>query len=396
MKSSYCKMSDLNLANQRVLIREDLNAPLENGCITNDERIQRALPTLRLALKQNARVMVLSHLGRPLEGQFDAELSLAPVAKALSQALDQEVLLVRDWLDGVTVAPGQIVLCENARFNVGEKENDATLSQRIAALCDVFVMDAFATAHRAEASTVGVQAYAPIVCAGPLLDEELIALGKVLDHPEKPLVAIVGGAKVSTKFHLLQSLLDKVNTLIVGGGIANTLLVAAGFFVGKSLYEPEWIETAKSLLENAKLKGVHIPLPVDVVVATEFSASGAATVKAVDAVLAEEMILDVGPKTAASYRALMANAKTIVWNGPVGVFEFEAFSHGTEALGCAIAMSSAYSIAGGGDTLAAVAKYHLTEKISYICTGGGAFLEYLQGDVLPAVAMLQQRALHNV
>ncbi|WP_423063381.1 phosphoglycerate kinase [Candidiatus Paracoxiella cheracis] len=391
----FIKMSDLDLANKRVLIREDLNVPMENGRVTSDERIVRALPTIQMALKENARVMILSHLGRPEEGKYDSAFSLAPVAKILSEKLGQEVPLVKEWLDGVEVLPGQAVLCENVRFNVGENENDPALSKRMAKLCDVFVMDAFATAHRAQASTVGVGEFAPIACAGPLLTSELQALSRSLQNPKHPLVAIVGGSKVSTKFQVLEALLNKVDQLILGGGIANTFLKAQGYEIGKSLYEPEWVAKAGELLTKAKKKNVAIPLPEDVVVAKELKADAKATVKSIDDIAADDCIFDVGPKTAGHYPHWMHNAGTIVWNGPVGVFEMPAFSQGTRALGNAIAASAAYSIAGGGDTLAALDEFGIEQQISYISTGGGAFLEFLEGQTLPAVAMLEKRVNDN-
>ena len=386
------KMTDLDLRGKRVLIREDLNVPIKDGRITSAARIEASLPTLRAALDAGAAVMAMSHLGRPKEGAFDPELSLAPVAAALGQALGREVLLVRDWLGGVTVAPGQLVLLENVRFNVGEKKDDAALAQRMAALCDVYVMDAFGTAHRAEASTHGVARFAPVACAGPLLVRELEALERALARPARPLIAIVAGSKVSTKLTILESLIDKVDRLIPGGGIANTFLAAAGQPIGKSLHEPELIDEARRLMAAAQAKGVEIPLPVDVVVASEFAEQAKATVKAADAVAADEMILDIGPETARQYAALAAAAGTIVWNGPVGVFEFPAFREGTRVLAEAIADSAAFSIAGGGDTLAAIDLFGLAGRISYVSTGGGAFLEFLEGKTLPAVAALQARA----
>ena len=386
-------MSDLDLANQRVLIREDLNVPMQAGRITDTTRIERALPTIQQAQQANARVIVMSHLGRPTEGSFEAQYSLKPVAKALSEALGQPVRLVNDWFD-LDLNPGEVVMLENVRFNQGENENDAALAQDMAHQCDIFVMDAFATAHRAQASTVGVARFAPIACAGPLLTEELQALSAVLDQPKQPLVAIVGGSKVSSKIQLLEALLDKVDTLIVGGGIANTLLAAQGVNVGKSLYESDWVASAEKFLANAKTKGVNVPLPVDVVVASEFSADASATTKKITELTTDDMILDVGPETAATYPALMQAAGTIVWNGPVGVFEFANFSAGTRALGEAVAASPGVSIAGGGDTLAALAQFHLTDKMSYVSTGGGAFLEYLEGKTLPAVAILEKRHEH--
>lgn len=384
-------MSAIKLANKRVMIREDLNVPMKEGVITSDERIIRALPTIQQALKQNAAVMVLSHLGRPDEGSYNQAFSLAPIAHALSEALGQEVLLKRDWLNGIDIKPGQIVLCENVRFNVGEKENDEVLARRMAALCDVFVMDAFATAHRAEASTVGVAEYAKEACAGPLLMEELSALKKALHHAERPLIAIVGGSKVSTKIQLLDHLLDKVDVLIPGGGIANTLLAAKGYSVGKSLYEADWIEASQAFFKKAAAKGVSIALPSDVAIAKQFEATAKREHRALTDIESDDLILDVGPETIAHYAPLMRTAKTIVWNGPVGVFEFPEFALGTRALGDAIVNSSAYSLAGGGDTVAAIQAFGMRDKISYVSTGGGAFLEFLQGDVLPAVSVLEKR-----
>lgn len=382
------KMSELDLTNKRVLIREDLNVPIKDGKITSDARLQAALPSLRLALEAGARVMVMSHLGRPKEGEHEAEFSLAPIAEYLSQALGQEVVLQKEWLEGGEVInPGQLVLMENVRFNQGEKANDDELSKKMAALCDIFVMDAFGTAHRAQASTHGVAKFAPIACAGPLLVGELEALSKALDNPAKPVVAIVGGAKVSTKLTVLESLSAVVDQLIVGGGIANTFLAAQGQPIGKSLSESDLIDTAKAL--TAK---IDIPVPQDVVVATEFSETAVATIKSAENVADDEMILDIGPKSAEHLAEILSNAKTIVWNGPVGVFEFDQFGKGTEVIARAIANSDAFSIAGGGDTLAAVDKYGIKEQVSYISTGGGAFLEFLEGKELPAVSILQQRA----
>lgn len=387
------RMTDLDLNQQRVLIREDLNVPIAEGRISSDKRIQAALPTLRQALDKNAAVMAMSHLGRPTEGQFDPRFSLAPVAEYLSQALGQKVPLVSDWVDGgFSVQPGQLVLLENVRFNVGEKACDDSLSRKMAALCDVFVMDAFGTAHRAQASTVGVAKYAPVACAGPLLVRELEALGKALKNPKRPFLAIVGGSKVSTKLTVLESLSQTVDQLIVGGGIANTFIAAAGHPVGKSLYEPNLVNEAKRLMAAAEAKGATIPVPLDVVTATEFSPKAEATVKAVQDVADNDMILDVGPRTAAIFADMARQAGTIVWNGPLGVFEFDAFGHGTENLARAIAESPGFSIAGGGDTLAAIDKYGVENGISYISTGGGAFLEFLEGKTLPAVAILEQRA----
>lgn len=382
------KMSELDLTNKRVLIREDLNVPIKDGKITSDARLQAALPSLRLALEAGARVMVMSHLGRPKEGEHEAEFSLAPIAEYLSQALGQEVVLQKEWLEGGEVInPGQLVLMENVRFNQGEKANDDALAKKMAALCDIFVMDAFGTAHRAQASTHGVAKFAPIACAGPLLVGELEALSKALDNPAKPVVAIVGGAKVSTKLTVLESLSAVVDQLIVGGGIANTFLAAQGQPIGKSLSESDLIDTAKAL--TAK---IDIPVPQDVVVATEFSETAVATIKSAENVADDEMILDIGPKSAEHLAEILSKAKTIVWNGPVGVFEFEQFGKGTEVIARAIANSDAFSIAGGGDTLAAVDKYGIKEQVSYISTGGGAFLEFLEGKELPAVSILQQRA----
>lgn len=384
------KMTDLDLAGKRLLIREDLNVPVENGKTASDARIRAALPTLQLALESGAAVMVMSHLGRPTEGKFEAEHSLQPVADTLSQLLGVEVKLQRDWLDGVCIEPGQIVLCENVRFNTGEKANDPALAKRMAALCDIFVMDAFGTAHRAEASTEGVSHHAPIACAGPLLVRELDMLRKALDHPARPMVAIVGGSKVSTKLTVLQTLLDRVDQLIVGGGIANTFIAADGHNVGKSLYEPDLIGEAQRLVKVASDRGTVIPVPVDVVVGKSFSADAQATTREVDDVRDDELILDVGPRTAKLYADYMASAGTIVWNGPLGVFEFDQFGHGTLTLAQAIADSSAFSLVGGGDSLAALDKYALADRMSYLSTGGGAFLEFIEGKTLPAVAALEQ------
>jgi len=386
------RMTDLDLRGQRVLIREDLNVPVDDaGNITSELRIEAALPTLRMALDAGAAVMVMSHLGRPKEGAWSQTDSLAPVAKRLSELLGREVPLVRDYLDGVDVAPGQLVLLENCRMNVGEKADDEALSKKYAALCDVFVMDAFGTAHRAQASTHGVIRFAPVACGGPLLMAELDALDKALANPARPLLAIVAGSKVSTKLELLGSLVGKVDQLIVGGGIANTFIAALGHGVGKSLVELDLLDTAKQIMADAHARGADIPLPLDVVVAPAFAADAPATVKAVDAVDADDMILDIGPATAARYAELIAQAGTVVWNGPVGVFEFDAFAAGTEAVARAIAASRAFSIAGGGDTLAAVDKFGIASEVSYISTGGGAFLEFLEGKTLPAVAALDAR-----
>ena len=391
---SVIRMNDLDLRDQRVLIREDLNVPIDDhGRITSTQRLDAALPTIRAARDAGAKVMVMSHLGRPKEGQFDAESSLAPVALWLSSKLDQPVRLVADYLvNGVEVAAGEVVLLENCRMNVGEGKDDDTLAKKYAALCDVFVMDAFGTAHRAQASTHGVIRYAPVAAAGPLLSAELDALGKALEHPAHPLLAIVAGSKVSTKLTLLDNLIGKVDQLIVGGGIANTFIAAMGHSVGNSLYEPDLIDAAKKVLADARRRGAEVPMPVDVVVAPAFSAQAPATVKPVDQVGEDEMILDIGPQTAELYAALIAKAGTVVWNGPVGVFEFDAFGKGTETLARAIAASNAFSIAGGGDTLAAVDKYGIADQVSYISTGGGAFLEFLEGKELPAVTALKARA----
>lgn len=388
---SIVRMTDLDLTGKRVLIRQDLNVPIEDGRITSEQRILASVPTLKLALEKGAAVMVTSHLGRPKEGTWTEADSLAPVAQRLSELLKIDVPLVRDWVDGVQVQPGQLVLLENCRMNVGEGNDDEALAKKYAALCDVFVMDAFGTAHRAQASTHGVIRFAPVAAGGPLLMAELDALAKALAQPARPLLAIVAGSKVSTKLELLTSLVEKVDQLIVGGGIANTFIAAAGYKVGKSLCEPDLIETANKIVAAAKARGADIPLPRDVVVAKQFMPDAEATVKAVDAVAEDDLILDIGPDTAARYAGLIAKAGTVVWNGPVGVFEFDAFSHGTETLAQAIATSPAFSIAGGGDTLAAVDKYGIAGQVGYISTGGGAFLEFLEGKTLPAVAALEAR-----
>jgi phosphoglycerate kinase len=385
-------MADLDLRGKRVLIREDLNVPVNNGVVSSDARIRAALPTLRSALQQGARVIVLSHLGRPEEGRFDPALSLAPVAAKLSELLGKPVPLQRDWLAGVECEPGALVLCENVRFNKGEKKDNDALARQMAALCDVFVMDAFGTAHRAEASTHGVAKYAARACAGPLLVAELDALERALAKPARPLVAIVAGSKVSTKLVLLESLLDRVDQLIVGGGIANTFLAATGIQVGKSLYEKDMLEIARKLLARAQARGTEIPLPVDVVVAREFAATAHADVRPVDQVADDELILDIGPDTAEALATILQAAGTIIWNGPVGVFEFDQFGEGTKTIANAIASSKSFSIAGGGDTLAAIEKYGVEDGISYISTGGGAFLEFVEGKTLPAVAVLEERA----
>lgn len=385
------RMQDLDLRGKRVLIREDLNVPIKDGRITSTQRLDAALPTLRAAHASGAKVLVMSHLGRPKEGVWEASASLAPVAAWLGQALGCEVRLVRDYLDGVNMADGEIVLLENCRMNVGEDKDDESLSRRYASLCDVFVMDAFGTAHRAQASTHGVVKFAPVACAGPLLMAELDALARAWESPERPLLAIVAGSKVSSKLALLENLITRVDQLIVGGGIANTFLAATGLSVGKSLYEPDLIPTAQRILAAAKARGTQLPLPIDVVVAPRFAADAPASIKLVAAVAADDLILDIGPATAAAYAALIHAARTVVWNGPVGVFEFEAFGAGTETLARAVAASSAFSIAGGGDTLAAIEKYGVQDQISYISTGGGAFLEFLEGKELPAVAALRAR-----
>jgi phosphoglycerate kinase len=385
-------MSCVDLRDKRVLIREDLNVPIQNGSVTSDARIRAALPTIQAARSALARVIVMSHLGRPEEGKYAEEFSLAPVAKRLAQLLGIPVALKKDWLGGVEVGPGEVVLLENVRFNKGEKKDADDLARRMAALCDVYVMDAFGTAHRAEASTHGVAKYAPLACAGPLLVSELSALETALLKPARPLLAIVAGSKVSTKLTVLESLLSKVDQLIVGGGIANTFLAALGFNVGKSLYEPNMLDICKRLLEQSKQRGIVIPMPTDVVVGTEISSTAEADVKNVGNVSAEDMILDIGPDSAEAIAKLVASAGTILWNGPVGVFEFEQFGEGTRALATAIASSKAFSLAGGGDTLAAIEKYGIEDSISYISTGGGAFLEFVEGKKLPAVEILEQRA----
>ena len=389
---SVIKMTDLELANKRVLIREDLNVPVKNGKITSDARLRAALPTLKLALEAGAKVMVMSHLGRPTEGEYNEEFSLQVVADYLAEALNKPVRVAKDYLDGIEVAAGELVVFENVRFNVGEKKNDEALSKKMAALCDVYVMDAFGTAHRAQASTHGVGQFAPIACAGPLLAGELEALGKALHNPARPLVAIVGGSKVSTKLTVLDSLSKIVDQLVVGGGIANTFIAAQGNNVGKSLYEADLMDEANRLTANAKENNGSIPTPTDVVVGKEFSETAVATLKNVADVNDDDMIFDIGPDSAKELAEIIKNAGTIVWNGPVGVFEFDQFGEGTKVIAQAIADSKAFSIAGGGDTLAAVDKYDIADKVSYISTGGGAFLEFLEGKKLPAVAMLEARA----
>ena len=391
------KMIDLDLRAKRVLIREDLNVPLDDtGRISSDVRIRAALPTIQYAIKAGACVMLMSHLGRPKEGAYNPALSLATVAERLTELLGVKVPLVRDWIDGVQVAPGAVALLENVRFLKGEKQDDETLARHMAALCDIYVMDAFGTAHRAEASTHGVAKFAALACAGPLLTRELEALSRALEHPARPLVAIVAGSKVSSKLTLLDALTHKVDRLIVGGGIANTFIAAAGYNVGKSLFEPALVAEAKRLTTAACQRGGDIPLPLDVVVAQEVSANAEADVRNVDQVGADEMILDIGPDTSELYAAILKQAGTIVWNGPVGVFEYDQFGEGTRAVANAVAESPAFSIAGGGDTLAALDKYGVTDRISYVSTGGGAFLEFLEGKILPAVAVLEQRAKDSV
>ncbi len=396
MPVSIIRMQDLDLADRRVLIREDLNVPLKDGSISSTQRLQAALPTLRAARDAGARVMVLSHLGRPQEGEWHQSSSLAPGAAWLGRALGCPVRLQRHYLDGVEVAAGEVVLLENCRMNIGEKADDDQLARQYAALCDIFVMDAFGTAHRAQASTHGVARFAPVAAAGPLLMAELDALGRAFLHPEHPLLAIIGGSKVSSKLALLESLVRKVDQLIVGGGIANTFLAADGKPVGKSLYEPDLVATAKRILDAAAARGASIPLPVDVVVADRFDAEASATLKSVDTVEPDDLILDIGPATAAHYAELIGAAKSLVWNGPVGVFEFEAFAEGSRVVATAVSASPAFSVAGGGDTLAAIDLFGVAEGIDYISTGGGAFLEFLEGQELPAVAMLKQRGTGSV
>ncbi len=386
------RMTELDLRGKRVLIREDLNAPVQDGAVTSDARLRAALPTLRQAMVAGAKVFVLSHLGRPKEGAYDEKLSLAPVAARMSKLLGKPVPLRRDWLGGVDCAPGEAVLCENVRFNTGEKRDDDGLARRMAALCDVFVMDAFATAHRAEASTHGIARFARQACAGPLLVGELEALERALENPARPLVAIVAGSKVSTKLTVLEALLEKVDRLIVGGGLANTFLAATGIAVGKSLQESDMLDIARRLMSRARARGAEIPLPTDVVVAKELAATAHADIRSIHDVRADEMILDIGPDTAERLSGSLQSAGTIIWNGPVGVFEYEQFGEGTRAIADAVARSKAFSLAGGGDTLAAIEKYGVEDGISYVSTGGGAFLEFVEGKKLPAVAILEARA----
>ena len=386
------KMTDLALANKRVFIREDFNVPLKDGGIADDTRIRAALPGIKHALEKGAALMLTSHLGRPKEGVFEESESLAPVAAHLGKLLGRDVPLKRDWLDGVEVKPGEVVLLENCRFNKGEKKNDEGLSKKMAALCDIYVNDAFGTAHRAEATTHGIARYAKVACAGPLMAAEIDALSRALEQPARPLVAIVGGSKVSTKLTILASLANKVDQLVVGGGIANTFLLAAGGKIGKSLAEPELVEETKKIADILKAKGGSVPIPTDVVCAKEFSEGAKATTKRSSEVADDDLILDIGPETAEALARLLKKAGTIVWNGPVGVFEFDQFGDGTRRIAQAIAESDAFSIAGGGDTLAAVAKYKIADRVSYISTGGGAFLEFLEGKKLPAIEILEERA----
>jgi phosphoglycerate kinase len=386
------RMSDADLRGKRVLIREDLNVPVQAGAVTSDARIRAALPTIRYAIDQHAKVFILSHLGRPTEGVYEEQYSLAPVAARLSDLLGQPVALRKDWLAGVDCPQGSAVLCENVRFNPGEKKDSELLARQMASLCDVFVMDAFGTAHRAEASTHGVARFAPVACAGPLLIGELVALERALQKPARPLIAIVAGSKVSTKLTVLEALLEKVDMLIVGGGLANTFLAATGVKIGRSLHEAEMLDVARALLAKARARGADIPLPTDVVVARDFAATAHADVRPIHEVRDNEMILDIGPDTAERFSELLHGAGTIVWNGPVGVFEFDQFGEGTRTLANAIARSKAFSLAGGGDTLAAIEKYGVEDSISYISTGGGAFLEFVEGKKLPAVDILERRA----
>ena len=388
----FLRLHDVSVRNKRVLVRVDFNVPLQDGVITDDTRVRASLPVIRELVQAGAAVMLMSHLGRPKEGVFDERHSLKPVAEHLGRLLNCTIPLQRNWLDGVAVPPGAVVLLENVRFEAGEEANDDGLARRMACLCDVFVNDAFATAHRAQASTHGVAKYAPVACAGPLLVAEVEALTRAIQDPAHPMLAVVGGSKVSTKLTILEQLLKKVDALIVGGGIANTFLAAAGFQVGKSLQEPDLVPAAQRMLAQAAQRGHPIPLPVDVVCAREFSAGAAATIKNVADVDAGDLIMDVGPETARRYAATVAGAATVIWNGPLGVFEWEQFGHGTHALAQAIAASKAFSLAGGGDTLSAIAHYDISDRISYISTGGGAFLEFLEGRTLPAIAILEESA----
>jgi phosphoglycerate kinase len=389
---SIIKMTDLDLGNKRVLIRVDFNVPIKAGVVSSDARIRAALPTLKLALEAGAKLMVMSHLGRPTEGVLTAADSMQPIATHLGQLLGTKVTLATDYLDGIDVKAGEIVLFENVRSNIGEKANDAQLSKKLAALCDIFVNDAFGTAHRAQASTHGVAQYAPLACAGPLLSRELEALAQALDNPARPMVAIVGGSKVSTKLLVLDSLMDKVDQLIVGGGIANTFIAATGLEVGNSLVEMDLVDEAKALMKKASRRGASIPIPEDVVVGKEFSETTKATIKAATEVAEDDMIFDIGPLTSKQLEQIILNAGTIIWNGPLGVFEFDQFGAGTESLARAIAANKGFSIAGGGDTLAAIDKYGIADNVSYISTGGGAFLEFVEGRALPAVEILKQQS----
>ncbi len=388
---SFLRMDELDLNGKRVMIREDFNVPVDSGRVTSDARIRAAVPTIKMALDRGAAVILLSHLGRPVEGEFNDKFSMAPVAEHLSGLLGLTVRFQKTWLGGFDINPGEVVLCDNVRFNVGEKGNDGALAKSMAALCDVFVMDAFGSAHRAQASTEGVARFAPVACAGPLLSRELFELEKALTDPERPMLAIVGGSKVSTKLTVLEALMSKVDKLIVGGGIANTFIAASGHDVGRSLYEPDLVQEAQRLIRLAHQQGGEIPIPKDVLVATSFSKDAKATVRSVDEVKDDEMILDIGPLTAIDYAAIIQSAGTVIWNGPVGVFEFDNFAAGTRAVADAIEISDAFSIAGGGDTLAAIDQFNIADGISYISTGGGAFLEYVEGKTLPAVAALEAR-----
>ena len=388
---SFLRMDELDLNGKRVMIREDFNVPLEAGRVTSDARLRAALPTVKMALDRGAAVILLSHLGRPVEGEYSDEFSLAPVAEHLSGLIGRPVRLQKDWLNGVEINAGEVVLCENVRYNPGEKSNDESLAKAMAALCDIFVMDAFGTAHRAQASTEGVIRYAPVACAGPLLSRELYELDSALGDPDRPMLAIVGGSKVSTKLTVLESLMAQVDELIVGGGIANTFIAASGYEVGQSLYEPDLIQEAQRLIRVAHKKGGEIPIPKDVVVAKSFSKDAEAYIRSVNEVQSDEMILDIGPLTAIDYATMIQGAGTVIWNGPVGVFEFKNFAAGTRAIADAIEISKAFSIAGGGDTLAAIDMFNVADGVSYISTGGGAFLEYVEGKTLPAVAALEAR-----
>ncbi len=384
-------LTDLNIANKSLLVRVDLNAPMQGTTIANDQRLQAVLPSIRYMLQQHAKIILMSHLGRPKVGEFDAATSLAPIAQRLQQLLQHEVRLVQDWQDGVAFNDNEIILLENIRCYAGENENDDVFAKQLANLCDIYVMDAFATAHRAQASTHGVAKFAKQVCAGPLLCQELTALQQAFTDPKRPLLAIVGGAKVSTKLAVLKSLLHKVDRLIIGGGIANTFLAAQGYAVGKSLYEPDLLDTANEILQLAETNNVELPLPIDVVVATEINNNATTRIKSITEIASDEMILDIGPQTQQLYQTLFNNVGTIIWNGPVGVFEYQPFAEGTQVIAETVANSPAFSLAGGGDTINAIEQFHITDKISYISTGGGAFLEFIEGQTLPAVAMLQQR-----